>query len=107
MRQYDGKGAPDDSHGRDHRPLVYPLPAPMADAIRSVQPPSTPRSRAQRGSLGLGEAAASGGPLATTATIVRDELRPIIVGEDPFPRGAAVVSEGARTRTSTAGAVRC
>jgi L-alanine-DL-glutamate epimerase-like enolase superfamily enzyme len=36
------------------------------------------------GLVGLGEAGAAGGPLASTATVVEHELKPMLLGEDPL-----------------------
>ena len=46
-------------------PLVYPLPAPMADAIHYIasRPALLVQVHTDEGITGLGEAAAYGGPL--------------------------------------------
>src|SRR5919202_548883 len=66
--------------------LPTPLAQPMADAIHYI--PSRLALLVQvhtdEGITGLGEAAAYGGPLSVAGTIVRDELRPLALGEDPF-----------------------
>ncbi|HWE61108.1 MAG TPA: mandelate racemase/muconate lactonizing enzyme family protein [Chloroflexota bacterium] len=67
-------------------PLSYPLPQPMADAIHYIpnRPALLVQVHTDEGIIGLGEAAAYGGPLAVAGVIVREELRPLLLGEDPF-----------------------
>ncbi len=66
--------------------LVYPMERPMADAIHYM--PSRPTLLVQvhtdDGLVGLGESAAYGGSLASLEGVILNELRQIVVGEDPF-----------------------
>jgi L-alanine-DL-glutamate epimerase-like enolase superfamily enzyme len=66
--------------------LTYPCPVPMADAIHYMPARNAllVQVHTDKGITGLGEAAAYGGPLSVTAAIVRDELRPLLLGQDPF-----------------------
>src|SRR5918911_1018927 len=67
-------------------PLSYPLTTPMADAIHYMPERAAllVQVHTDEGLTGLGEAAAYGGPLSVAATIVREELRPVLLGQDPF-----------------------
>jgi L-alanine-DL-glutamate epimerase-like enolase superfamily enzyme len=66
--------------------LSYPLAQPMADAIHYI--PSRLALLVQvhtdEGITGLGEAAAYSAVPSVLAAVVQEELRPILVGEDPF-----------------------
>jgi L-alanine-DL-glutamate epimerase-like enolase superfamily enzyme len=66
--------------------LSYPLAQPMADAIHYI--PSRLALLVQvhtdEGITGLGEAAAYSAAPSVLAAVVQEELRPILVGEDPF-----------------------
>lgn len=66
--------------------LCYDNPAPLADAIHYM--PSRTALLVQvhtnEGITGLGEAATYSAPLSVGAAIVRDDLRPALIGEDPF-----------------------
>ncbi len=66
--------------------LSYPCPVPMADAIHYMPARNAllVQVHTDEGITGLGEAASYGGPLSVTAAIVRDELRPLLLGQDPF-----------------------
>lgn len=66
--------------------LCYPLPVPMADAIHYIasRPALLVQVRTSDGIVGLGEVAAYGGPLSVAAEIVREELAPLLIGQDPF-----------------------
>jgi D-arabinonate dehydratase len=66
--------------------LSYPCPVPMADAIHYMPARNAllVQVHTDEGIVGLGEAAAYGGPLSVTAALVRDELRPLLLGQDPF-----------------------
>jgi L-alanine-DL-glutamate epimerase-like enolase superfamily enzyme len=66
--------------------LSYPLAQPMADAIHYI--PSRLALLVQvhtdEGITGLGEAAAYSAAPSVLAAVVQEELRPILVGDDPF-----------------------
>src|SRR5919202_6613534 len=66
--------------------LSYPLAQPMADAIHYI--PSRlvllVQVHTDEGITGLGEAAAYSAAPSVLAAVVQEELRPILVGEDPF-----------------------
>lgn len=65
--------------------LRYSMPTPMADAIHYM-PERTAllvQIVTDAGLVGIGECAAYGGSLASMERIVLDDLRPIILGEDP------------------------
>ena len=66
--------------------LRYPVPTPMADAIHYM-PERTlllVQIATDDGLLGLGECAAYGGSLDSMERVVLDDLRPSLIGEDPF-----------------------
>lgn len=66
--------------------LHYDNPAPLADAIHYMPARTALLVQVQtdEGLTGLGEAACYSGPLSTMAAIVRDDLRPHLLGQDPF-----------------------
>ncbi len=66
--------------------LRYPVPLPMADAIHYM-PERTAllvQVEADERHVGLGECAAYGGSLESMERVVLDDLRPSLIGEDPF-----------------------
>jgi D-arabinonate dehydratase len=66
--------------------LRYVMPTPMADAIHYM-PERTAllvQIATDEGQVGLGECAAYGGSLDSLEAVVRDDLRPSLLGEDPF-----------------------
>ena len=66
--------------------LRYSMPTPMADAIHYM-PERTAllvQILTDDGLVGLGECAAYGGSLESMASVVADDLRPSLLGEDPF-----------------------
>src|SRR5438270_8793612 len=66
--------------------LSFPCPMPMADAIHYMPARNAVlvQVHTDQGVTGLGEAACYGGPLSVTAAIVLDELRPLLLDQDPF-----------------------
>lgn len=66
--------------------LTYEMARPMADAIHYMpaRPTLLVLVHTDEGIVGLGEAAAYGGSLASMAAVIRNELRQIVIGEDPF-----------------------
>jgi L-alanine-DL-glutamate epimerase-like enolase superfamily enzyme len=66
--------------------LRYAMPTPMADAIHYM-PERTAllvQIATDEGQVGLGECAAYGGSLDSMERVVLDDLRPTLLGEDPF-----------------------
>jgi L-alanine-DL-glutamate epimerase-like enolase superfamily enzyme len=66
--------------------LRYTVPTPMADAIHYM-PERTlllVQIATDNGLVGLGECAAYGGSLDSMERVVLDDLRPTLLGEDPF-----------------------
>ncbi len=66
--------------------LRYTVPTPMADAIHFM-PQRTVllvRIATDTGLVGTGESAAYGGSLESMERVVLDDLRPSLMGEDPF-----------------------
>lgn len=66
--------------------LRYPMATPMADAIHYM-PERTlllVQVATDGGLVGLGECAAYGGSLDSMERVVLDDLRPSLIGEDPF-----------------------
>lgn len=66
--------------------LRYTVPTPMADAIHYM-PQRTlllVRIETTSGLIGTGECAAYGGSLESMERVVLDDLRPSLIGEDPF-----------------------
>jgi D-arabinonate dehydratase len=72
---------------RDVRTLAveYPLPRPVFDANykMATKPALLVEVETDTGLVGLGEAAHFGGPLVSTATVIEQELRPNLLGQDP------------------------
>ena len=66
--------------------LHYDMPVPMADAIHYMpaRPTLLVQVHTDGGLVGLGEAAAYGGALASTEAVILNELRDTLLGEDPF-----------------------
>lgn len=66
--------------------LRYAMDRPMADAIHYMpaRPTLLVRVHTDAGITGLGEAAAYGGSLDSMEAVICNELRAIVVGEDPF-----------------------
>jgi L-alanine-DL-glutamate epimerase-like enolase superfamily enzyme len=65
--------------------VEYTLPRPVFDAnyAMATKPALLVEVETDDGLVGLGEAAHFGGPLVSTATVIEQELRPHLVGEDP------------------------
>lgn len=66
--------------------LRYTMPVPLADAIHYM-PERTAllvQVHTDAGIVGLGEAAAYGGSLESIEAIVHHDVRPAVLGEDPF-----------------------
>ena len=65
--------------------VEWPLPRPVYDAnyVMATKPALLVEVETSAGLVGLGEAAHFGGPLVSTRTVIEQELRPHIVGEDP------------------------
>ncbi len=72
---------------RDVRTIAveYPLPRRVFDAnyTMATKPALLVEVETDGGVVGLGEAAHFGGPLVSTATVIEQELRPHLVGQDP------------------------
>jgi L-alanine-DL-glutamate epimerase-like enolase superfamily enzyme len=66
--------------------LRYTVPTPMADAIHYMPERAVllVQVATDAGHVGLGECAAYGGSLASMERVVLDDLRPSLLGEDPF-----------------------
>lgn len=66
--------------------LRYPVPTPMADAIHYMPERAVllVQVSTDDGVVGLGECAAYGGSLDSMERIVLDDLKPSLIGEDPF-----------------------
>jgi L-alanine-DL-glutamate epimerase-like enolase superfamily enzyme len=66
--------------------LRYTVPTPMADAIHYMPERNVllVQVGTDNGLIGLGECAAYGGSLDSMERIVLDDLRPTLLGEDPF-----------------------
>src|SRR5215213_4990452 len=66
--------------------LHYDMPIAMADAIHYMpaRPTLLVQVHTDEGIVGLGEAAAYGGFLESTESLIIGELRRTIVGQDPF-----------------------
>lgn len=66
--------------------LRYPMDVPMADAIHYMpdRPTLLVQVHTDEGVVGLGEAAAYGGFLESTESLVTGELRRTVLGQDPF-----------------------
>jgi L-alanine-DL-glutamate epimerase-like enolase superfamily enzyme len=66
--------------------LRCPMPVPMADAIHYMpdRPALLVQVHTDIGLVGLGEAAAYGGFLESTESLITGELRRTILGQDPF-----------------------
>jgi L-alanine-DL-glutamate epimerase-like enolase superfamily enzyme len=66
--------------------LHYDMPIAMADAIHYMpaRPALLVQVHTDEGIVGLGEAAAYGGFLESTEAIILNELRQMILGQDPF-----------------------
>lgn len=72
---------------RDVRTLAveYTLPTPVFDAnyTMATKPALLVEVETDAGLVGLGEAAHFGGPLVSTTTVIEQELRPHLLGQDP------------------------
>lgn len=72
---------------RDVRTLAveYTLPTPVFDAnyMMATKPALLVEVETDAGLVGLGEAAHFGGPLVSTTTVIEQELRPHLLGQDP------------------------
>jgi L-alanine-DL-glutamate epimerase-like enolase superfamily enzyme len=66
--------------------LRYDMPTPMADAIHYMPERAAllVQIATDEGHVGLGECAAYGGSLDSMERVVLDDLRPSLLGEDPF-----------------------
>ena len=66
--------------------LCYPMTTPMADAIHymPLRAALLVQIATDDGHVGLGECAAYGGSLESMERVVLDDLRPSLLGEDPF-----------------------
>ena len=66
--------------------LRYPVPTPMADAIHYMPERAVllVQVSTAEGHVGLGECAAYGGSLDGMERVVLDDLKPSLIGEDPF-----------------------
>ncbi len=65
--------------------VEWPLPSPVYDAnyIMATKPALLVEVETSDGLVGIGEAAHFGGPLVSTRTVIEQELREHLVGEDP------------------------
>ncbi|PYM80008.1 MAG: hypothetical protein DME09_20295 [Candidatus Rokuibacteriota bacterium] len=65
--------------------VEYTLPRPVFDANYTMasKPALLVEVETDTGLVGLGEAAHFGGPLVSTATVIEQELRPYLLGQDP------------------------
>ena len=65
--------------------VEYTLPRPVFDANYTMasKPALLVEVETDTGLVGLGEAAHFGGPLVSTATVIEQELRPHLLGQDP------------------------
>ena len=72
--------------GLDIHKISYPRPFPMADARLAIPSRDTLicQVHTDEGLSGVGEVAFFGGPFVTSETLIREELFPLIVSEDPF-----------------------
>lgn len=66
--------------------LRYDMPVPMADAIHFMPHRNVllVQVHTDAGHIGLGEAAAYGGSLESMEAVVLRDLRPMLIGQDPF-----------------------
>lgn len=67
-------------------PLSYRCDKPYASAagVQAVRNALLVEIETDDGLVGLGEAGSAGGPLASTRVVVEQELKPLLVGEDPL-----------------------
>jgi L-alanine-DL-glutamate epimerase-like enolase superfamily enzyme len=67
-------------------PLSYQCDKPYASAagVQMARHALLVEIETDTGLIGLGEAGSAGGPLASTQTIVEQELKPMLIGEDPL-----------------------
>ena len=65
--------------------VEWPLPRPVYDAnyVMATKPALLVEVETSEGLVGVGEAAHFGGPLVSTRTVIEQELREHLVGEDP------------------------
>jgi L-alanine-DL-glutamate epimerase-like enolase superfamily enzyme len=66
--------------------LSFKVEPPMADAIHLMPARNLVlvQVHTDAGITGMGEAASYGGPMESTETVILNELRPRLIGEDPF-----------------------
>jgi L-alanine-DL-glutamate epimerase-like enolase superfamily enzyme len=66
--------------------LSFPVHPPMADAIHYMPQRNLVlvQVHTDAGMIGLGEAACYGGPMESTEAVILHELKPRLIGEDPF-----------------------
>ena len=66
-------------------PMVYPLEEPIYSGVGkcSQRQLLLVRIYTDNGLVGLGEAAAYGGPVQSTLTVLEQEIAPMLIGEDP------------------------
>ncbi|WP_029422360.1 mandelate racemase/muconate lactonizing enzyme family protein [Alicyclobacillus macrosporangiidus] len=66
--------------------LSFPVDPPMADAIHFMPERNLVlvQIHTDEGTTGIGEAACYGGPMESTEAVIRHELAPRLIGEDPF-----------------------
>jgi D-galactarolactone cycloisomerase len=81
-------------------PLTFraPNPAMSAGGANAARNALLVEIETDTGLIGLGEAGAAGGPLISTETIIQQELRPMLLGEDPAMIEAHWQKMFARTR---------
>src|SRR5688572_5770220 len=65
--------------------VEWPLPSPVYDAnyVMATKPALLVEVETSDGLVGIGEAAHFGGPLVSTRTVIEQELRAHLLGEDP------------------------
>jgi L-alanine-DL-glutamate epimerase-like enolase superfamily enzyme len=67
-------------------PLSYRCPRPYASAagVQAVRHALVVEIETDSGLVGIGEAGSAGGPLASSQVVVEQELKPLLLGEDPL-----------------------
>jgi L-alanine-DL-glutamate epimerase-like enolase superfamily enzyme len=67
-------------------PLLYKMSSPLYSGIGKFneRPLLLVRLYTDEGIIGIGEAATYGGPMISTATVIEQEIAPMVIGEDPL-----------------------
>ncbi|MEK7215068.1 MAG: hypothetical protein AAB289_05695 [Chloroflexota bacterium] len=67
-------------------PLTFKCDSPYMSAagIQSARSALLVEVETDTGMVGLGEAGSSGGPMVVSRTMVEQELKPLLLGEDPL-----------------------